>query len=222
MPYASLIAGDVARTGAPSQCIGAHRPATPWLVGLTRSSRDSRDDFRTPVPPADRSTADVPALHRLWTDARVRRFLWDGKVVPLECTAEIVEKNTRLFEACGFGIWGVRARNATELVGFTGYWHFHTPPSLELLFGGTADHWHRGIATESSRCVMHYGFEALDFRTIEASTDVANAASVRVLEKLGMSFRQRAVRDGLDAVFYALRRDDWWEANQPSIAPVRK
>jgi ribosomal-protein-alanine N-acetyltransferase len=166
--------------------------------------------------------ADVPALHRLWTDARVRHFLWDGKVVPLECTAEIVEKNNRTFEACGFGIWGAGARDATELVGFTGYWHFHTPPSPELLFEVAADHWKRGIATESSRCGMRYGFEALDFRTIEASTDVANVASVRVLEKLGMSFRQRAVRDGLDTVFYALRRDHWWEANQPSVAQVRK
>jgi RimJ/RimL family protein N-acetyltransferase len=182
---------------------------------VTREMTSGRLSLR-PIGPAD-----VPALHRLWTDARVRRFLWDGKVVSLEHTAGIVEQHNRLCEACGFGIWGVRARDATELVGFTGYWHVHTPPSLERLFGVAADHWHRGIATESSRWVMRYGFEALDFGTIEASTDVANAASVRVLEKLGMSCRQCAMRDALDMVFYALRRDDWREVSHPSVAAVR-
>lgn len=48
----------------------------------------------------------VMVLHRLWIDERVRRFLWDGKVVPLEQTQDIVKRNNRLFEDCAFGIWG--------------------------------------------------------------------------------------------------------------------
>lgn len=148
------------------------------------------------------------ALHRLWINERVRRFLWDGKVIPLEQTVAIIEMSNRLFAERGFGLWGVH--DSGKLVGFAGYWHFRTPPSLELLFGVESDHWNRGIATESSRCVIRYGFETLDFQTIEASTDVANAASVRVLEKLGM----RYVVDGLDTIFYTLQRDDWREASQ--------
>lgn len=153
--------------------------------------------------------AEVIILHRLWTDKPVRRFLWDGKVVPLKQTEEIVEKNSRLFEESGFGIWGIYERNSQQLLGFTGYWYFRTPPSLELLFGVSSDHWNRGIATEASNCVIRYGFEALDFQTIEASTDAANTASHRVLEKLGMSFQRRAIVDGLDTMFYMLRRKDW-------------
>jgi ribosomal-protein-alanine N-acetyltransferase len=157
--------------------------------------------------------ADVPVLHRLWTDEPIRRFLWDGKVIPVEQTREITERNCRLFEECGFGIWSVRERHADEPVGFAGFWHFHTPPSLELLFGVASHHWNRGIATDSSRCVIRYGFEVLGLRTIEASTDTANTASVRVLEKLGLSFRKRAVVDGLDTVFYALPRDVWQDVS---------
>jgi RimJ/RimL family protein N-acetyltransferase len=79
------------------------------------------------------------------------------------------------------------------------------------------------MATEASNCVIRYGFEVLDFGMIEASTDVANAASVRVLEKLGMSFRRRAVLDGLDTVFYTLRRSEWWKASQlPAAANERR
>ena len=63
-------------------------------------------------------------------------------------TREIVEKSKALFDERGFGIWGIRERGSNELIGFAGYWHFRTPPSLELLFGVAPSHWHRGIATE--------------------------------------------------------------------------
>ena len=159
---------------------------------------------RLSLRPVERSEA--AALHRLWIDERVRRFLWDGEVIPFERTREIVDRNQRLFEEEGFGLWGVRERNAQELLGFAGYWHFRTPPSLELLFGVAADHWNRGIATESGRCVLHYGLAVMGWEKIEASTDAANEASARVLEKLGMVFRRRAVVDGLDTLFYTLPR----------------
>jgi ribosomal-protein-alanine N-acetyltransferase len=156
---------------------------------------------------------DVPALHSLWTDERVRRFLWDGNVIPVERTRDIVEKSGILFEKAGFGIWGVRARRAYELLGFAGYWHFRSPRTLELLFGVKATHWNQHIATEASQCVIRYGFEALHFETIDASTDSANAASARVLEKLGMILWRRALVDGLDTLFYTVNRGRFDDAS---------
>jgi [ribosomal protein S5]-alanine N-acetyltransferase len=145
----------------------------------------------------------------MWIDVAVRRFLWDGKVVALEETRAIVERSQLLFKERRYGLWSVRELGCEELVGFAGYWQFRTPSSLELLFGVKSNRWNRGIATESSHCVIRYGLETLDLPAVEASTDAANAASVRVLEKLGMSLRQRAIVDGLDTLFYTLRREDY-------------
>ncbi len=61
-------------------------------------------------------------------------------------------------------------------------------------------------------------YAVLGFDTIDASTDVPNAVSVRVMEKLGMAFRRRAVVEGLDTFFYSLRRDDWRKAGQGPVA----
>ena len=154
----------------------------------------------------------VEELHSLWTDERVRRFLWDGEESPLERTRGVVEKNCALFEERGFGIWGVRDRSSDELLGFSGYWHFRTPPALELLFGVASGHWGRSIATEASRRIIRYGFEALGFGSIVASTDLGNTASVRVLEKLGMLRQRREIVEGLETVFYGLDRRDWGES----------
>jgi RimJ/RimL family protein N-acetyltransferase len=145
----------------------------------------------------------------MWIDKAVRRFLWDGKVVAFEETKAIVERSQLLFKERGYGLWSVRELGCEEVIGFAGYWQFRTPSSLELLFGVRSDRWNRGIATESSHSLIRYGFETLNWQAIEASTDAANVASVRVLEKLGMSLRQRTIVGGLDTLFYTLRRSDY-------------
>jgi len=38
------------------------------------------------------------------------------------------------------------------------------------------------------------------------STDAANVASIRLIERLGMSYERRAVVGGLDTVLYQLSR----------------
>jgi RimJ/RimL family protein N-acetyltransferase len=39
--------------------------------------------------------------------------------------------------------------------------------------------------------------------------DPPNAASLRVIEKLGMKFARKIVVNGVEAVYYAMRRDDY-------------
>jgi [ribosomal protein S5]-alanine N-acetyltransferase len=66
--------------------------------------------------------------------------------------------------------------------------------------------WGRGYAVEGAQAVIQYCFHALELPVIAASTDVENAASVRVLEKLGFAQTRRETIDGLDTVFFEKRR----------------
>jgi [ribosomal protein S5]-alanine N-acetyltransferase len=149
------------------------------------------------------SGADAPELHRLWTAPAVRRFLWDGETIPLDRTASILQANDALFAGRRFGLWG--AREGERLVAFGGLWHFREPPELELIYGVAEDRWRRGYATAIARGVVDYAFGALDMSTVRASTDFGNAASIRVLEKLGFMRTERRTVAGLDTVFYELR-----------------
>ncbi len=56
--------------------------------------------------------------------------------------------------------------------------------------------------------MLSYGFNELSFERIEASTDAANVASSKVMERVGMSFWKREMTNGLDTVYFAISRQD--------------
>ena len=152
--------------------------------------------------------ADAAGLHALWTDAEVRRFLWDGVEIPRAETDAAIGTSAGLFAERGFGLW--RARSRTDgtgpIVGFAGLWFFRDPPELELVYGVAANRWSEGFATEMARAVARHAIDTLGHATVRASTDFANAASVRVLEKAGFEFDRRETRDDLDTVYYRIDR----------------
>ena len=145
-------------------------------------------------------------LHALWSSPEVRNYLWDDEVIARQRTASLVRESLRLFVAYGYGLWGAKLHDREELIGFGGFWYFHTPPKLELLYGVAAAHWNRGLATEIAQTLVRYGFEELEFSEVWASTDAPNKASARVLEKAGLRFERRAVVEGLETLFYCLPR----------------
>jgi ribosomal-protein-alanine N-acetyltransferase len=78
------------------------------------------------------------------------------------------------------------------------------PP--ELMYALAPEYWGQGLATEAARAVLAHGFEQLQSPRITAASDPPNAASVRVLERLGMRFTHRAALNGLYTVFYEIAR----------------
>jgi RimJ/RimL family protein N-acetyltransferase len=152
------------------------------------------------------SQADAVALHALWTAPGVRRYLWDGEIIPRERTSEAIATSNDLFERHDFGLWLVRERIDRSLIGFAGIWPFRDAQMFELLYGVDESMWGRGYAVEGAQAVIQYCFHALELPVIAASTDVENAASVRVLEKLGFAQTRRETIDGLDTVFFEKRR----------------
>ena len=152
---------------------------------------------------------DLDDLHDLWIDPAVREYLWDDEVVSIEQVASMINESSSLFEAEGFGLWGAFPREDERLIGFCGYWFFHDPPQLQLIFGIAPAYWRSGLATEAARAVIEYGFKELAFDRIIASADAPNQASLRVMEKAGMSFDKRVEIEGLDTVYYTISRDEF-------------
>ncbi|MCM3904905.1 MAG: GNAT family N-acetyltransferase [Pyrinomonadaceae bacterium] len=150
---------------------------------------------------------DVDDLHRLWTEPEVRQYLWDDEVITRDRVESLINTSLTSFENHGFGLWAVLPRDEESLIGFCGFWFLHEPPTLELLYGMSPSHWHKGLATEAARAMINYGFKGLALQRVAASTDAANLASFRVMERAGMSFWKRETTNDLDTVYFAISRE---------------
>ena len=83
---------------------------------------------------------------------------------------------------------------------------------IELLYGIHPRHWGEGLVAEAAREVLRFGFEACDFDQVIAATDTPNQQSVRVLQKLGMTFDCRREFHGLDTVIFSMTRSEFLES----------
>ena len=83
--------------------------------------------------------------------------------------------------------------------------------------------WGHGYATEAAGALLRWAFDTLDLNRVQAEADTRNAASARVLEKLGFvregTLREDCVVNGevSDSWVYGLLRREW----SPSVPSER-
>jgi ribosomal-protein-alanine N-acetyltransferase len=58
------------------------------------------------------------------------------------------------------------------------------------------EYWGRGLATEAARAFVQHGFEQLNLKRIQAGINANNAASLRVVEKLGFRWTRSGEGSG--------------------------
>jgi len=155
---------------------------------------------------------DVDALHAIWTDPDVRRYLWDDIVITRETAVDVVEGSLRSFAEAGYGFWCIEPLDETRVIGFCGLRKFADPPEIELLYGLHREFWGRGLASEASREVLRYAFETLALARIFAGADRPNAASFRVMERLGMRRSDFTRSDAPSAIYFRIDPDDWMKS----------
>ena len=142
---------------------------------------------------------DAGALFELMGDAEVMRYVDVGR--PWEDVGRVREWIGRLNESYrtrGFSRWAVVERDGGLAVGSCGF--ARLPWSGEIDFGYMfrRDRWGRGYASEITPAVLRLGFERFGFDEVVASIAPENAASRRVLEKLGFAYRGNEVMQGED------------------------
>lgn len=90
-----------------------------------------------------------------------------------------------------------------------------TGPTAKLGYAVRRDAWGRGVATESARLLLSFGFDHLDVHRVTAAVGPDNQASVRVVSSLGFSYEGR-LRDHVltngawrDSLLFSLLREEW-------------
>lgn len=156
-------------------------------------------------------------LHRLWTDPRVRRYLWDDVTIARERAALEIGKSLASFHDDGFGMLVARDTADGREAGFCGLRRFGEGGDVEMMYGLAPERWGRGLATEAGREMLRWAFEDFRLARLYARTDPPNEASVRVMQRLGMDFVRRVEEHGLDLVYYVMTIEDFFSRMRKDV-----
>jgi RimJ/RimL family protein N-acetyltransferase len=139
---------------------------------------------------------------------------------------EQITASARSFEERGFGhfaFWPSASPPEPDgLVGFAGLRGFGEQGDVELLYAIRPAHGGRGLATEAAGAVVRFGFEKAGLPEILAGADPPNAASFRVMARLGMSFLREVTIAGRPGRYYRLARGELRDLGSDSTTRIRE
>ena len=94
-------------------------------------------------------------------------------------------------------------------MGFCGAGFWRDAPDAEIGWWLARRHWGRGLATEAARCALRDAFERVGLERLISVAMVGNAASLRVMEKLGLRRQREFESEGARLVQYGLSRAEY-------------
>jgi [ribosomal protein S5]-alanine N-acetyltransferase len=169
---------------------------------------------RLRLRPFDESDAD--ALFALHGNADVLRY-WDSPPWSEPARAEGFITACRQMAEAGTGVRLAMDRaSGGAFLGWCSLTRWnpdYRSAALGYCLGEAA--WGHGYATEAARALLQWAFDTLDLNRVQAETDTRNAASARVLEKLGFvregMLREDCIVNGevSDSWVYGLLERDW-------------
>jgi RimJ/RimL family protein N-acetyltransferase len=90
----------------------------------------------------------------------------------------------------GFGLWLVLRKEDDAPIGMCGLLRRDTLPDVDIGFAFRPAYWRQGYAVEAGSAVLAHGRAAFGLTRIVAIVAPANQGSIRVLEKLDLTFER--------------------------------
>lgn len=166
------------------------------------------------------TSKDLDDLSRIFGNPQVLRYLgMEGKPMSKQETETALLSMIEHWKRYGYGRWAVIDKENDSLIGCAGLRSYEDQAELVYLFD--EPYWGQGLATEVALGCLEFGFELHNFESIIAFARPLNAASRRVLEKIGMGFVQETTVFGIYVVQYSLAQNDYWQQPAPRQVSAR-
>jgi RimJ/RimL family protein N-acetyltransferase len=160
------------------------------------------------------SAGDAEFIFRLLNSPKFIKYIGDRGVRSVDDARDFIENRYRQsYRDHGFGLYTVELKSNKELVGMCGFVRRETLPEPDIGFAFLPEHEGMGYGIESAAAVLKYGLDELRFTKVLAITTPDNAASGKLLDKLGFVFERLIESDDETLKLFS------YESNGPS--PLR-
>jgi RimJ/RimL family protein N-acetyltransferase len=160
--------------------------------------------------------SDTDSLFEIFSDPQALRY-WSFPPYRERAEAEklLAEMHENFRRKTHFQ-WGIAQRSDDRVIGTSTLFRLDDQSRrAELGYILNRRFWGPGLMGEALTALVGFAFEKMDLHRLEADIDPRNAASVKVVERLGFQreglLRERWIVAGetQDTLFYGLLKSDW-------------
>lgn len=157
---------------------------------------------------------DIEPSYQMNLDPVVSEYTHDGGVVSFEEIDRRIRENVLAgYEKHGYARFAVDWKKTRQFIGFSGLKYLEDLDEVDLGYRLLRDFWGQGLATESGRASLEFGFNHLGLESIIGQVLKANKASIRVLEKLNFKFEKEFDAEGEPALMYRITKNHFNSAS---------
>jgi [ribosomal protein S5]-alanine N-acetyltransferase len=165
---------------------------------------------------------DVDPFFEMDSDPGVHKYLGTRPVENRDQIVETIHYVRQQYIDNGIGRWAIVDKSTNKFIGWTGLKLVKDLTNnqtnyYDLGYRLIRKYWGRGIATETARASLDYGFDKLNLTEIIATVNCENAASNAVAVKLGFSLCETFYLHELKHNWYKINKIDWQRRNNISV-----
>jgi RimJ/RimL family protein N-acetyltransferase len=137
------------------------------------------------------TTEDAAFILRLLNDAKFLQYIGDRGVKTLDDARKyILSGPVASYERFGFGLYLTKLKDDGIPIGICGLLKRVSLTDVDVGFAFLPEYRRKGYAYESASAVMDYGRTILGLNRIVAVTSPGNDRSIKIINKLGLTYRK--------------------------------
>lgn len=136
-------------------------------------------------------TSDSDFIIKLLNTPKWLEFIGDKNVKSTEDAIEYLQNGPfKSYSENGFGLWLVALKESELAIGMCGLIKRENLENVDIGFAFLPNFTKQGYALEIASATLDYAKHSLKIKDIVAITDSKNIASIRLLDKIGLSFEK--------------------------------
>jgi len=163
---------------------------------------------------------DIDGIFELDSDPEVHRYLPGHPIQNKEQAMEAIAFIRQQYIDNGIGRWAVVDKKTNDFIGWAGLKLITEPINnhinyYDLGYRLIKKYWGQGIATEAAHASLLYAFDNLNVNEVYAIADYENAASNKILTKVGLTCIETFIHNGIKCNWYKIDRKYFESSNVP-------
>lgn len=159
---------------------------------------------------------DAEIMLKLRSDEKIMFYIDRPLIQSIDEALDLIHNiNESVKKNEGF-VWAMRLKDNPELIGTIGFWRLNKEHHRgEVGYLMDINHWGKGLMQEAIEKILDYGFNTINFHSIEGVVNPDNAASIKVLERNKFVreayYKENYYYNGkfLDSGVYSLLKSTW-------------